>query len=245
MSNGKTEDPLKFNENYRTFLTQMHEYENKKYLTKIQDDKFTEFQFSPLKLDFVYAFQDTLAFDLFSKIVKENNIKDFIDIGSKLSSMLFFARLAKCFYLEVKNPPWSHMTEPFLNIKLILGEGQKIDVPDGRFKLVTSLHALEHFGLGRYGDTIDYAGDIKGIKEFSRVLSSGGHLILSVPYSFNNPRIWFHGERVYSKPVLTEMLKDNNFAIEEEYFISPPILSSEERDYGNATSAMLVVARKT
>src|SRR5439155_9836158 len=43
------------------------------------------------------------------------------------------------------------------------------------------LHALEHFGLGRYGDPIDYQGHIKGLLNLHRMLEPGGRLYLSVP----------------------------------------------------------------
>lgn len=42
------------------------------------------------------------------------------------------------------------------------------------------MHVVEHVGLGRYGDAIDYDGDLKAIAELLRVLAQGGNLIFVV-----------------------------------------------------------------
>src|SRR4029079_3682989 len=61
---------------------------------------------------------------------------------------------------------------------------------------LSSLHALEHFGLGRYGDPIDADGYIKGFVALSSMLKQGGVLYLSVPVG--RERIEFNGQRVLS-----------------------------------------------
>ena len=54
---------------------------------------------------------------------------------------------------------------------------KKLDLPDRSFHLVLSLCTLEHLGLGRYGDTLDFEADDKAFREMMRVLKPGGHLI--------------------------------------------------------------------
>lgn len=64
---------------------------------------------------------------------------------------------------------------------------------------VTSLscmHTLEHIGLGRYGDPIDYDGDLKAIEELKRVLAIGGDLLIVVP--IGKPKIAFNAHRIYA-----------------------------------------------
>lgn len=46
---------------------------------------------------------------------------------------------------------------------------------------LSCLHALEHFGLGRYGDPINVDGWCNGLRNLALMLCSGGRLYLSVP----------------------------------------------------------------
>jgi hypothetical protein len=75
---------------------------------------------------------------------------------------------------------------------------------------LSSLHALEHFGLGRYGDPIDYNGHLKGFENMYNILKSGGAFYFSVP--IGEQRIEFNAHRVFSISYLTEMFQ-NKFEI--------------------------------
>jgi hypothetical protein len=60
---------------------------------------------------------------------------------------------------------------------------------------LSCLHALEHFGLGRYGDPIDPEGHRKGFDSLYQMLRPGGALYLSLPVGargtcFNAHRIF-------------------------------------------------------
>jgi SAM-dependent methyltransferase len=61
---------------------------------------------------------------------------------------------------------------------------------------VSCLHALEHFGLGRYGDPLNYGGHLLGWKSLVRLLEPGGTLYLSVP--IGSQRVEFNAQRVFS-----------------------------------------------
>jgi len=73
---------------------------------------------------------------------------------------------------------------------------------------LSCLHALEHFGLGRYGDPINIDGYIKGFNGFSKVLSSGGTLYLSVPIS-KFERVEFNAHRVFSIQTILNLAKED------------------------------------
>ncbi|MBV5330073.1 MAG: DUF268 domain-containing protein, partial [Chlorobium sp.] len=45
---------------------------------------------------------------------------------------------------------------------------------------LSCLHALEHFGLGRYGDPIDPHGYADGLRNMVKILRQGGLFYLSV-----------------------------------------------------------------
>ena len=61
---------------------------------------------------------------------------------------------------------------------------------------VSCLHALEHFGLGRYGDPVRVDGWIDGLNNLCNMTEPGGLLYLSVPITCE-PRIEFDAHRVF------------------------------------------------
>lgn len=75
---------------------------------------------------------------------------------------------------------------------------------------VSCLHALEHFGLGRYGDPVDIDGWQKGLENLSSIVSSGGFLYLSVPVG--EQVIEFNAHRVF----LPETIVDAMLALKFE-----------------------------
>ena len=77
---------------------------------------------------------------------------------------------------------------------------------------VSCLHALEHFGLGRYGDDLDPVAYERGIRNLTRMVKKGGILYLAVPVSVT-PRIEFNAHRVFSFPHLRKLVT-NAFNIE-------------------------------
>lgn len=60
---------------------------------------------------------------------------------------------------------------------------------------VSCLHALEHFGLGRYGDQLDINGHLRGFDSLYKILKPGGILYLSFP--IGTERIEFNAHRVF------------------------------------------------
>lgn len=72
---------------------------------------------------------------------------------------------------------------------------------------LSCLHALEHFGLGRYGDKVDYDGYRRAWNNLSAMVTAGGFLYLSVP--IGPQRIEFDAHRVFSVPFLMEMIQSS------------------------------------
>jgi hypothetical protein len=60
---------------------------------------------------------------------------------------------------------------------------------------LSCLHALEHFGLGRYGDAIDPEGHVKGFLNLSKMLQRDGKLYISVP--IGKSEVHFNGHRIF------------------------------------------------
>lgn len=71
---------------------------------------------------------------------------------------------------------------------------------------VSSLHAIEHFGLGRYGGPLDPNGHLKALDNIYQMLTQKGKFYFSVP--IGPQRIEFNAHRVFSITYLLELWKD-------------------------------------
>jgi predicted SAM-dependent methyltransferase len=90
----------------------------------------------------------------------------------------------------------------FLQVNMMMPLDKKfIDYCDS----ISSLHAIEHFGLGRYGDPIMYDGYLLGLKNIYEILKKNGKLYLSVP--IGPQRIEFNAHRVFSIGFLLSYFK--------------------------------------
>lgn len=78
--------------------------------------------------------------------------------------------------------------------------------PSDSVESLSSLHALEHFGLGRYGDPIDPKAWATGMRSLARVLRPGGRLYLSVP--IGTQRVEFNAHRVFDPFTIMDTLAD-------------------------------------
>ncbi|MCR5877640.1 DUF268 domain-containing protein [Phenylobacterium sp. J367] len=72
----------------------------------------------------------------------------------------------------------------------------QLSFADGSLPSVSCMHVLEHVGLGRYGDPLDYDGDLKGMRELARVTAPGGDLLVVVPVGAAAV-IQFNAHRIY------------------------------------------------
>jgi len=79
---------------------------------------------------------------------------------------------------------------------------------------LSCMHTVEHIGLGRYGDPIDYDGDLKAMKELARVLAVGGNLLFVVPVGHISV-IHFNGHRVYHPDAVMSVFKEEGLELNE------------------------------
>jgi hypothetical protein len=136
-----------------------------------------------------YFHQDLWA----ARKVYENKPENHIDVGSRIDgfiSHLLTFRTVEVLDVRTMISPVKGMT--FRQVNLM--EFEKL--PGSTCDSLSCLHALEHFGLGRYGDPIDPNGHVKGLKAITKMLKPGGTLLLSVPTG--KERIEFNGHRIFS-----------------------------------------------
>jgi hypothetical protein len=117
------------------------------------------------------------------------------DLHFDISSTLRFVAQLSCI-LPVKHYDYR---PPLLSIdNLECGQVNLMDLPfpDNSIKSLSCMHAIEHIGLGRYGDPLDSDGDIKAASELARVLAFDGNLLFVVPVG--SSKIAFNAHRIYS-----------------------------------------------
>lgn len=144
-----------------------------------------------------YFHQDLLV----ARLIHSANPRVHVDIGSRTDG--FVAHVASFRELELLDirPIMSNVR----NIRF--SQADLMNLPDGLKSYtdsISSLHAIEHFGLGRYGDPIDYWGYLKAIDNIYEMLQSGGTFYFSVP--IGPQRIEFNAHRVFSVQYLLELL---------------------------------------
>ena len=81
-----------------------------------------------------------------------------------------------------------------------------LPLPSGAVPSLSSLHAMEHVGLGRYGDPVDPSAYFVGMRELARVLAPGGRLYFSVP--IGRQRVEFDAHRVFDPRTIVEAFSD-------------------------------------
>ena len=105
-------------------------------------------------------------------------------------------------------------------LSFLQSDAMKLDnIEDNSIESLSSLHAIEHFGLGRYGDPIDPEGCFKAMNELQRVLQRGGRLYFSVPIGSRN-KLFFNAHRIFNPNIIIEQfdkLELVNFSFINEF----------------------------
>jgi hypothetical protein len=123
-----------------------------------------------------------------------------VDVGSRIDG--FVAHVASFRKIEVLDIRPLETTLPNISFRqhdLMLGATDMKDHADS----VSCLHAMEHMGLGRYGDSLDIGGHLRAFEGLTKIVRKGGTLYLSVPVGAE--RIEFNGHRVFAIDTILEM----------------------------------------
>lgn len=143
-----------------------------------------------------YFHQDLLV----ARKIYERNPSKHVDIGSRVDG--FVAHVAVFRDVEVLDiRPQSSLVRNirFVQADMMKKASEYADYCDS----LSCLHALEHFGLGRYGDQIDIEGYQAGIHAMHHMLCAGGILYLSVPIGIQ--RIDFNSQRIFAITTILAM----------------------------------------
>jgi SAM-dependent methyltransferase len=104
---------------------------------------------------------------------------------------------------------------------------QALQSMDGYCDSLSCLHALEHFGLGRYGDPIDPDGWKRGLANMARLLRTGGMLYLSLPIGME--RVEFNAQAVHDPRTVIRVAAQHGLALTALTAIRPNAAPEELR----------------
>ena len=151
-----------------------------------------------------YFWQDLLV----ARKIFEARPEKHVDIGSRVDG--FVAHVASFREIEVfdirpittKVPGATFIQADLMN---------PVEGMAGYCDSLSCLHALEHFGLGRYGDPIDPKGYERALVSMARLLKKGGIFYLSVPIGMD--RVEFNAHRIFDPRVIVNLAMNNSLRL--------------------------------
>jgi SAM-dependent methyltransferase len=145
-----------------------------------------------------YFYMDLWA----AKKIYQSSVKKHYDIGSRLDSFISHCLVfCKVTMLDVRP-----LASEVPGLEFIQADCMNMDnIRTGSIQSISTLHAIEHFGLGRYADPIDPLGYKKAINEIKRVTKKGGDIYFATP--IGKQRIEFNAHRVFSPLYILELFE--------------------------------------
>lgn len=142
-----------------------------------------------------YFHQDLLV----ASFVSSANPVRHVDIGSRVDGFVAHVAASRAIDIVDIRPLDldSHPQIKFVQCDLMNLPEDFVESTDS----LSCLHALEHFGLGRYGDPINPQGHLQAFENMVRMVQPGGAFYLSSPVG--KAKVMFNAHRVFdpSDPV--------------------------------------------
>ena len=122
-----------------------------------------------------------------------------------VASSLYFATIASAF-VPVRYFEYRPVSLGLSDLTCGHADLTKLPFEDGGVASLSCMHVVEHVGLGRYGDELDFDADLRAMAELRRVLAPGGDLLFVVPVG--RPQVQFNAHRIYSFDQVREAFAD-------------------------------------
>lgn len=152
-----------------------------------------------------------------------------VDVGSRIDGFIgHLAVFREVEVLDIRPQPQAIRNIVFHQLDLMA------KLPDAWVECTDSLsclHTIEHFGLGRYGDTIDPDGHLKGVEQLKRMVKPGGLLYLATP--IGPQRIEFNAHRIFAAQTVAGWF-DSGWEIERFAYLDDSEVMHENPDWRNA-----------
>lgn len=159
-----------------------------------------------------YFWQDLIA----AQLIREASPVRHLDVGSRLDG--FVAHVAAFRDLDVCDIRPVSVQIP--GVRFVQRDLMSPQEDNQRYDSVSCLHALEHFGLGRYGDPLTQNGYVLGLQNLARLLEEQGKLYLSVP--LGQSRIEFNANRVFAPQTILDLAAKYGLELQRFFHFSDP-----------------------
>jgi hypothetical protein len=136
-----------------------------------------------------------------ARVLAETTPSEHIDISS---SLYFVANVSA--FIPIRFYDYRPAQLELSNLTSHHGDLVHLPFDSGSVHSLSCMHVLEHVGLGRYGDPLDYDGDLKAATELQRVMRPGGQLLIALPIG-RRARIQFNAHRIYTFALVMEMFR--------------------------------------
>lgn len=153
-----------------------------------------------------YFWQDIWAA---KKVFQEKDVRNSFrcyDIGSRLDGFIahLLAGGIEVTMIDIRPLPY-HV--PGLNFIQADATSMK-GIKDESIECLTALCSLEHFGLGRYGDSIDPEACFKCFRAIQKKVKRGGKIYISVPIGAEH--LEFNAHRIFNASTIINEFSDCN-----------------------------------
>lgn len=198
-------DGVKFFDALRGFPLVIKDYFALKHANKTSGEPWT-IRFTMPKLEDKYSASGVASGHYFhqdllvARRIYERNPQKHVDVGSRVDGFVsHLATFRQVEALDIRPLKNRSQNIVFTQADLMNPDLKLIDYCDS----LSCLHALEHFGLGRYGDPLNIEGHLRGFENLSKILRRNGILYLSVP--IGPQRIEFNAHRVFAIDTILTM----------------------------------------
>ena len=157
-----------------------------------------------------YFWQDLLV----ARWIFDDRPQKHVDVGSRVDG--FVAHVASFREIEVFDvrPITTQIPGVVFHQADLMQPSDLLSAPrDGYCDSISCLHAIEHFGLGRYGDPIDPKGYERGIANMSHLLKHSGKFYLSTPIGVE--RVEFNAHRVFDPQTIIDCAELNGMQLKQ------------------------------
>ncbi len=127
--------------------------------------------------------------------------------GNSILSLVAARRGFKVTAIDLTPVHWFYVNP---NLTFVQKDIFDLNLPPSSLDLIINCSAIEHVGLGRYGDGLDLDGDLKTMKVLRRLLKPSGTMLLTIP--IGRDATFKRRHRVYGSERLRRLLGE--FVIE-------------------------------